>query len=93
MPAATSRCAHLPRVNPVSETASETRAQRRAFITGPGQLLLRSKRSIVQQALLDLPLAAQEWEHRIDMGDVEAALADSDHVLEGDARIGGQVIV
>ena len=38
-----------------------------------------------------MPLA-QEWEHRIDEGDVEAALAGSDHVLEGDAKMGGQVI-
>ena len=35
---------------------------------------------------------AQEWEHRIDEGDVAAALAGSDHVLEGDAKMGGQVI-
>jgi hypothetical protein len=34
---------------------------------------------------------AQEWEHRIDEGDVAAALASSDHVLEGDAKMGGQV--
>jgi xanthine dehydrogenase molybdopterin-binding subunit B len=41
-------------------------------------------------SMINLP-PAQEWEHRIDKGDVEAALAGSDHVLEGDARMGGQV--
>ncbi len=35
---------------------------------------------------------AQDWNHRLDCGDVEAVLGggECDHVLEGEARVGGQ---
>jgi xanthine dehydrogenase/oxidase len=37
-------------------------------------------------------LFVQDWNHRLDCGDVDAVLASNecDHVLEGEARVGGQ---